>query len=129
VPAPDAPLAGDELLTAINEAMVAFHDRYYHRKPATAKTSMLGGDLIACVMSGIYTDVEKTLIEIQQQTIVQEVRNAFQNAMQDKFINTVQDLSGRHVMAFISNHHVGPDVEIELFFLNPHVIHASDPTA
>ena len=119
MPAPDAPLTGDELLAAINDAMVAYHAHYYHRKPATTKTTMLGGDLIACVMSGIYTDVEKTLIEIQQQTIVQEVRNAFQNAMQDKFINTVQNLTGRNVIAFISNHHVGPDIEIELFFLTP----------
>jgi hypothetical protein len=39
--------------------------------------------------------------------------------MQDKFINTVQELSGRQVLAFISNHHVGPDIEIELFLLNP----------
>jgi len=39
--------------------------------------------------------------------------------MQDKFINTVQRLSGRHVMAFFSNHHVGPDIEIALFLLAP----------
>ena len=127
MPAPDISLDGDEFLAAINEAMVAFHERYYHRKPATAKTTMLGGDLIACVMSGIYTDVEKTMIEIQRDTIVQQTRNAFQNTMQDKFINAVQDLSGRHVMAFISNHHVGPDVEIELFFLTPDTTDRSDP--
>ena len=87
------------------------------------------GDLIACVMSGIYTDVEKTLIEIQQHTIVQQTRNTFQNTMQDKFINTVQDLTGRNVMAFISNHHVGPDVEIELFFLTPDTLNPQDPMA
>ena len=127
MPAPEAPLTGDQLLTAINDAMIVFHERYHHRKPAATKTSMLGDDLIACVMSGVYTDVEKTLIEIQQQTIVQQTRNAFQNAMQDKFINTVQDLSGRNVLAFISNHHVGPDVEIELFFLTPDADDHSDP--
>ncbi len=58
--------------------MVAFYERYHHRRPAAAKTTMLGGDLIACVMSGVYTDVEKTMIEIQQKPIVQETRNAFQ---------------------------------------------------
>jgi hypothetical protein len=32
----------------------------------------------------------------------------------------VERLSGRGVLAFISNHHVGPDIEIELFMLkNP----------
>ena len=37
--------------------------------------------------------------------------------MQDKFLETVPDLSGREVLGFISNSHVGPDMEIELFFL------------
>ena len=39
--------------------------------------------------------------------------------MQHKFIAVVEDLSGRDVLAFISNHHVGPDMEIELFMLKP----------
>ena len=117
--APDVPLTGEPLLAALSEAMVGFHERYHKRKPVTAKSLMLGEDLLACVLGGVYTDVEKTMIEIQRQTIVQETRNAFQNAMQDKFINAVQDLTGRSVLAFISNHHVGPDVEIELFLLMP----------
>jgi hypothetical protein len=74
---------------------------------------MLGDDLLACVLGGVYADVEKTMIEIQRTTMVQETRNVFQNAMQDKFI------AGRHVLAFFSNHHVGPDIEIELFLFVP----------
>ncbi|HET9720081.1 MAG TPA: Na-translocating system protein MpsC family protein [Solirubrobacteraceae bacterium] len=128
MPAPDAPLTGQELLAPVTEAMVAFHQRYYHRKPVTAKTLMLGDDLIACVLGGVYTDVEKTMIEIQRSTIVQETRNEFQNAMQDKFIKAIEHLSGRKVLAFISNHHVGPDIEIELFLLTPETAAESAPT-
>ena len=117
--AADPSLTGDELLAAVTEAMVAFHERYHHRKPVTAKTLLLGGDLLACVLGGVYTDVEKTMIEIQRTTMVQETRNAFQNTMQNKFITTIERLSGRHVLAFFSNHHVGPDIEIELFMLTP----------
>ncbi|HSO99177.1 MAG TPA: Na-translocating system protein MpsC family protein [Solirubrobacteraceae bacterium] len=112
-------LTGDELLDGVTEAMVGFHQRYYHREPVTAKTLMLGDDLIACVLGGVYTDVEKTMIELQRATLVQETRDEFQNAMQEKFIRAVEKLSGRKVLAFISNHHVGPDVEIELFLLMP----------
>ena len=97
--------------------MVALHERYHHRAPVTAKTLLLGDDLLACVMGGVYTDVEKTMIEIQRATIVQETRSEFQAAMQHKFIEAVERLSGRDVLAFISNHHVGPDLEIELFML------------
>jgi uncharacterized protein YbcI len=122
--APDAPLTGDALLAGVTEAMVAFHERYYHRPPGSAKTMMLGDDLIACVLGGVYTDVEKTMIELQRSTIVQETRNAFQTAMQDKFITTIERLSGRTVLVFISNHHVGPDIEIELFMLKPEAVAA-----
>jgi uncharacterized protein YbcI len=124
MPATDGILTGDELLAAVTDAMVGFHQRYHHRKPVTAKSLMLGDDLIACVLGGVYTDVEKTMIEIQHSTIVQETRNAFQDAMQGKFINAIQALSGRHVLAFVSNHHVGPDIEIELFFLSPYSLGA-----
>jgi uncharacterized protein YbcI len=120
----DAPLTGDALLAGVNDAMIAFHERYYHRPPGTAKTMMLGDDLLACVLGGVYTDVEKTMIELQRSTIVQETRNAFQTAMQDKFIAAIERLSGRTVLVFVSNHHVGPDIEIELFMLKPETVAA-----
>jgi uncharacterized protein YbcI len=119
MPAPQTPLTGDALLVAVTDAMVALHERYHGRIPVSAKTQLLGGDLLACVMGGVYTDVEKTMIELQRKTIVQETRSAFQHAMQHKFIGAVQRLSGRDVLAFISNQHVGPDMEIELFVLAP----------
>jgi uncharacterized protein YbcI len=117
MPAPGTVLIGDALLAAVTDAMVELHKHYHHRAPVTAKSLLMGDDLLACVLGGIYSDVEKTMIEIQQTTIVQETRSAFQNAMQHKFINAVERLSGRRVLAFISNHHVGPDTEIELFLL------------
>ena len=119
MPAPDSPLSGEALLVAVNDEMIAMHRRYHHRDPVTARPQLLGDDLLACVMGGVYTDVEKTMIELQRTTIVQENRSAFQVAMQHKFISAVERLSGRDVLAFISNHHVGPDLEIELFMLRP----------
>ena len=119
MPSPTAPLHGEELLTAVTEEMVALHERYHHRIPATAKTQLLEGDLIAVVMGGVYTDIEKTMIEMQREALVQETRSAFQGAMQQRFIESVERLSGREVLTFISNSHVGPDIEIELFVLRP----------
>jgi uncharacterized protein YbcI len=117
MPAPSTALTGDALLVGVTEAMVALHQRYYHRVPVTAKSLLLGGDLLACVLGGVYTDVEKTMIELQRTTMVQETRSAFQTAMQHKFISEIERLSGRGVLAFVSNHHVGPDMEIEIFLL------------
>jgi len=117
MPAQDASLSGDQLLAAVTEAMVAFHQRYYHRAPVSAKTLLLGGELLVCVLGGVYTDVEKTMIELQRGAVVHETRSAFQIAMQHKLVGAVERLSGRDVLSFMFDHHVGPDMEIELFML------------
>jgi uncharacterized protein YbcI len=111
------PLEGEALLSAVAAAMADLHVRYYHRPPTTAIARMMGDDLLACVLGGMYTDVEKTLIEIQRGEIVTSNRSAFQLAVEDRFIAIVESLAGRRVAHFISTHHVGPDLEIELFFL------------
>ena len=111
------PLHGEELLDAVTESMVALHERYHHRVPVSAKTQLLEDDLLAVVMGGVYTDVEKTMIELQRGRVVQETRSAFQEAMQQRFIDEIERLSGRDVLAFISNSHGGPDLEIEVFVL------------
>jgi len=113
------PLSGDDVLEAVTDAMVTLHERYHHRTPVTARTRMLGDDLLVCVLGGVYTDVEKTMIELQRSTIVQETRSAFQTAMERRFIDQVERITGRDVLAFISNHHVGPDIEVEVFMLTP----------
>ena len=121
------PLSGDEMLKAVTDAMVALHERYHHRVPVTAKTLLLGDDLLVCVLGGVYTDVEKTMIELQRSTIVQETRSTFQVAMQRRFTDQVENITGRGVLAFISNHHVGPDIEVEVFMLTPSWIGTAPP--
>ena len=121
MPPADAPpaLAGDTLLEAVTDAMVALHLRYYHRVPTSAKTQLLGGDILACTLGGIYTDVEKTMIELEHEDVVRDTRHEFQGAMRHKFVDVVEQLSGRVVTSWVSNHHVGPDLAVELFVLEP----------
>ena len=114
---------GEALLEAVTAAMVALHLRYHGRAPARADTRMMGGELLACVMGEVYTEIEKTMIELQRQAVVKDVRSAFQHAMEHRFVAEVERLSGRRVTRFISTHHVGPDLELELFWL------AEAPTA
>ena len=115
----DGHLPRDQMLEAVTSELVALHKRYHGREPATARAQMMGDDLLAVVLGDVYTDVEKTMIEIERTTVVHETRTAFQEAMRQKFITAVERLSGRRVIGFISTHHVGPDLEIELFVLAP----------
>jgi uncharacterized protein YbcI len=112
-------LNGDELLVAVTDAMVEFHHRYHDSAPVIGKALLLGPELLACVLGGVYSDVEKTMIDLQDTTLMQEMRSPFQEEMQHRFIAEVERLSGRGVQAFISNSHVDPDLEIELFMLKP----------
>ena len=109
----------DERLEAVTAAMVAFHQRYHGRRPATARTQMLGDDLLACLMGDVYTDIEKTMIELQRQSEVHSTRSAFQQAMEARLVSAVEEITGRDVVRFLSAHHVGPDLELELFVLAP----------
>jgi uncharacterized protein YbcI len=104
-------------LDAVTEAMVALHERYHGRKPVTAHTRLMGEDMLACMLGEVYTDVEKTMIELQRQATVHETRSAFQQAMERRFIDAVERITNRRVAKFISTYHVGPDLELELFFL------------
>lgn len=113
------PLHGDELLGAVTAEMVALHERHHGRAPATARTTMMGDDLLACLLGDVYTDVEKTMIELQRIGSVHETRSAFQQAMRHRFVAAVERLSGRRVIGFISTHHVGPDLEVDVFVLAP----------
>jgi uncharacterized protein YbcI len=117
--ATDSPFLGDALLKAVTEEMIGFHERYHHRAPVTAKTLLLDDELLVNVLGGVYTDVEKTMIEIQRSPVVQETRGAFQTALQNRFIAAVERLSGRRVLTFSSNHHIGPDLEVKVFMLAP----------
>jgi uncharacterized protein YbcI len=109
----------DDVLEAVNDAMIALHERYHGRKPVTARTQMLGDDMLACLLGDVYTDVEKTMIELQRQALVHETRSAFQHATERRFVRDVERLTGRRVSSFMSTHHVGPDLELELFVLEP----------
>jgi uncharacterized protein YbcI len=113
----DASPLGDDQLAEVTEALSAMHERYHGRRPNTARTQMMGDDMLACLMGDIYTDVEKTIIEMQRQALVHETRSAFQQAMEQRFITTVEQITGRAVARFISAYHVGPDLELELFVL------------
>ena len=113
----DGGLEGEALLEAVTAAMVALHVRYYDRAPVRADTRLMGDELLACLMGEVYTEVEKTMIELQRQAVVKDTRSAFQHAMEHRFIAEIERLMGRGVTRSISTHHVGPDLELELFWL------------
>jgi uncharacterized protein YbcI len=116
-PAP-AKLTGGQLLAAISNAIVGMLREHYGRGPMKAKTYALD-DIIVCVLrdSG-YSPIEKTMMDCGEPQRVVEMREDFQRVMAQRYKDTIEDLTGRTVVAFISQAHVEPDITIEVFFVD-----------
>src|SRR5262245_46506564 len=102
----------------MSNAMVALHREHFGRGAGAAK-SFLFDDMALCILSDIYTPVEKTLLRAGKIDHVRETRLLHQLALEDEYKEPVERLTGRRIRAFISSVHFDPDVAIELFLLEP----------
>jgi uncharacterized protein YbcI len=107
---------GGHALVEVSNAMVALHREYFGRGPGAAK-SFVNDEMVVCVLSDIYTAVERTLINAGQAEHVRRTRSLHQEALEDAYKDRVEKIMGRPVEAFLSVVHVDPDVAIEVFLL------------
>jgi uncharacterized protein YbcI len=103
---------------AISNAMVQLLHEYSGRGPTRARTT-IGHDLIVCLLADTLTKSERKLVDAGEERVVLEQRSAIQRMMRDQAIATVEGLSGRTVIAFMSNNHIAPDLAVETFVLVP----------
>jgi uncharacterized protein YbcI len=98
--------------------MVALHREHFGRGAGAAK-SFLFDDMALCVLTDIYTPVEKTLMRAGQIENVRQTRLLHQLALEKEYKAPVEELTGRTVSAFVSSVHFDPDLAIELFLFEP----------
>jgi uncharacterized protein YbcI len=83
-----------------------------------AKTYALD-DLIVVVMRGSgFTALEQTIMDSGEPDRVVAMRHDFQRVMTRRFTETIEELTGRNVVAFLSQAHVEPDLTLEIFFID-----------
>jgi len=115
-PVPDQ-LGGGRLLAEITNRIVAFMREHYGRGPIKAKTYVLD-NLIVCVLSNGFTAIERTMMEGGEPDRVLEMRRDFQRMMKARYSGMIEELTGRKVLAFLSQAHVEPDLTIEMFLMD-----------
>ena len=116
--APKTPLAGGHLLSAISNAIVRLMREHYGRGPMKAKTYALD-DIVVCVLRGAgFTALEQTIMESGDGERVVAMRENFQEMMAKRYRDMIEELTGRKVLAFLSQAHVEPDITIEMFFVD-----------
>ena len=103
-------------LTEISNAAVALHREHFGRGPGAAKTHV-ADNLVVCILTDVFTPVERTLIEAGQEARVRDTRAAHRAATEDVYKARMESVLGRRVEAHLSSIHVDPDVAVDVFVL------------
>jgi uncharacterized protein YbcI len=115
-PAPE-PFSGGRLLSEITNRIVAFMREHYGRGPIKAKTYVLD-NLIVVVLSNGFTAIERTMVEGGEPDRVLDMRRDFQRMMKRRYSEMIEELTGRNVLAFLSQAHIEPDLTLEVFLMD-----------
>jgi uncharacterized protein YbcI len=110
-------LIGGELLAAISRMIVAILRERYGRGPMKAKTYVMD-DLVVCVLRNGFIAIEETMMQQGRQDEVIEMRHDFQRMMGERYKQEIERLTGRKVLAFLSQAHIEPDITLEVFFMD-----------
>lgn len=112
-------LQGGRLLVAICGATVQTFRDFLGKGPERCKSHWAGPDMLVILLTGGYTVAEQTLYEAGQGAAVQDSRQALQMTLAARMTETVENLTGRKVVAFMSASHQAPDLSAEIFVLEP----------
>lgn len=112
------PLSGGELNAAITRELVRIHTAAIGRGPRKSY-SFHSGDTLITVMLGVLTRAEQTLVSYGEGEAVRAMRQLSQRAMAEEMKAAVAGLTGREVLALMSDNHLDPDMAVQVFVLEP----------
>jgi uncharacterized protein YbcI len=107
-----------EMARQISRGIVDLHKKYLGRGPSHARTH-LHDDVSVTLLSGTMTHSEETLKDEDREEMVREQRRVFQDAFRKEAIALAEQITGRDVVAFLSDHAVDPDYAVEVFVFAP----------
>jgi len=106
------------LLAGLTREIVRLHAAHYGKGPTKARCYW-AGDALVCQMEDTLTAAERTLVAGGKAAEVHALRRGFQDVMEGEFTAAVERLSGRTVRAFLSQVHLDPEIDVEVFVLEP----------
>ena len=106
-------------LSELSNAMVRLYKEQFGRGPTKARSVYAGPDAVLCTLENSFTPAEAALVRMGEHQRLRDTRMFFQYATEDEFRETVEQITGRKVRAFVSGVDVERDVSSELFYLEP----------
>lgn len=102
----------------ISTALVGLYKDHFGKGPTRCRT-YLEPDLVVVILGEGYTASERTMFDAGRWYEVRSARQIWQDSMQELFVTTIEELTGRKVAAFLSANRQDPDLAVELFVLEP----------
>ena len=106
------------MAAAISNAVVHTTREYTGRGPTKARTH-ISDEVITCVLADTLTKGERKLVDNGMGEHVRGVRQKFQDAMREELVASIEEITGRKVIGFMSDNHIDPDLASEVFVLEP----------
>jgi uncharacterized protein YbcI len=105
------------LSASISNHVVRLFAEYTGRGPTRARTT-IRDNVVVCITEDTMTKAERRLTQEGEGALVVTVRRRFQSTMRDDLVGGVELLTGRRVVAFLSDHDAGADMAAEVFVLD-----------
>jgi uncharacterized protein YbcI len=110
--------AGGSRSSVISNLVVRVTSEYTGRGPTQART-LESGDVITVILQDTLTRGERVLAAEGRPDIVLTTRKVFQDSMRADLSGGIEEITGRRVVAFMSDNHIDPDMAAEIFVLAP----------
>jgi uncharacterized protein YbcI len=110
---------GGDVLAGISNAVVQMMREAIGKGPTKCKTYLAGPDMVLVVLGGGFLESERTLYEAGHGAEVRANRQAIQDVLETRMRSVIEDRLGRRVTAFMSAQNQDPDLQIEIFMLEP----------
>ena len=106
-------------LSELSNAMVRLYKEQFGRGPTKASSAYAGRDAVLCTLEDSFTPAEQSLARMGEHQRLRDTRVFFQYATEKEFRETVEQITGRKVRAFVSGVDAEHDVSSELFYFEP----------
>jgi uncharacterized protein YbcI len=103
-------------LQEVTNAMVRLYKELFGRGPTKARSNWAGPDTLVATIQNSLTPAERNMVELDEHQRVREIRMFFQHASERDFTETVEQITGRKVWAFVSGVDTERDVSAEVFY-------------
>jgi uncharacterized protein YbcI len=110
--------AHGEMLAEVSRSVVRLHKDLYGKGPTKARSHMVG-DLVVCVLAGGFTRAELTLLAGGKGDVVRRQREELQSIARERFTSTIQSITGREVLGWLSSTDEHAQLSAEVFVLEP----------